>query len=126
MALFDPGTPWPYCGKPMYERDDLLGFTSVGYGRGSLLFGINDGVVHRTCLSGHPRRDEIVAAWNEAAEGCLGPQHLLEVTRSGRVRFLGWWSRWRYGRKRGRALASWQPTVAPPLALRSSALRRRL
>ena len=100
MALFDPGTPCPYCGKPMYERDDLLGFMYVGYGRGPLLYGINDGVVHQRCLSEHPRRDEIVAAWNEAAEGCLGPQHLLEVTRSGRVRFLSWWSRWRYQRRK--------------------------
>jgi hypothetical protein len=84
----------------MYERDDLLGFTYVGPGRGPLLFGINDGVVHRKCLSEDPHRDEIVAAWNEAAEGGLGPQGMLEVTRSGRVRYLSWWSRWRYRRRR--------------------------
>jgi hypothetical protein len=106
MALFMSGTPCPYCGKPMVARDDLLGFTSVGYRPGSLLYGINDGVVHRKCLSKHPRRDEIVAAWNEAAEACLGPQYMLEVTRFGRVRFLSWCSRWRYRRrKRGNEAA---------------------
>jgi hypothetical protein len=59
-------------------------------------------VVHRACLSRHPRRDEIVAAWNAAAERGLGPHFMLEVTRSGRVRYLGWWSRWRYRHSRSR------------------------
>jgi hypothetical protein len=99
VALFDSGTLCPYCRLPMWELDDLLGFTFVGYGPGTeLLAGINDGVVNRACLSRRPQRDEIVAAWNAAAAPSLGPQHVLKVTRSGRVQYLGWWSRWRYRR----------------------------
>jgi hypothetical protein len=43
-----------------------------------------------------------VAAWNAAAERGLGPHFMLEVTRSGRVRYLGWWCRWRYRHSRSR------------------------
>jgi hypothetical protein len=94
MALFDNGLPCCFCGKPMFEGDNLIGFTMVNpHGKSPLVRQVNDGVVHSACLDAHPQRDEIVAAWNEALGGGC-PE--LEVTKFGHVRYLSWLGRLRY------------------------------
>jgi len=95
MALFRPGMPCRFCGKPMQEEEDLIGFTMVRPDRDDFLRPINDSVVHTDCLSRHPQRDQIVTAWNAATETGLTVDFMLEVTPSGRVQYLGWWSRWK-------------------------------
>lgn len=86
MALFDPGSPCPLCGSPINLDDDHIGFTFLGsYDTNVAL--LDDGVVHRKCLSEWENRDSFVETWNAEAKGCLGEGHLLEITPSGEVEY---------------------------------------
>ena len=105
MALFLPGMSCACCGKPIQDDDDQLGFTFVGRNADPLLSGINDRVVHTERLSRHPQRDQIVAAWNAATETGLTVDFMLDVSRSGRVRYHRWWGRWKARWRRWRKRA---------------------
>jgi hypothetical protein len=86
MALFDPGCPCPLCGSPININDDHIGFTYLGsYDHNVSL--LDDGVVHRQCLSKWEHRNAFVEAWNGEAEACVGQEHLLEITPGGEVRY---------------------------------------
>jgi hypothetical protein len=93
MALFNDGQLCHYCRQPMTSDQDLIGFTFLG-STNPLIRPIDDSVVHADCLSQHPQRDEIVAAWNGEAAGC-GPQWMLSVSR-GTVRHFTWLDRFFY------------------------------
>lgn len=86
MALFEPGRPCPLCGSPINLNDDHIGFTFLGSNDTKVAL-LDDGVVHRKCLSDWDDRDAFVEAWNAEAKVRLGQEHMLEITQSGEVQY---------------------------------------
>lgn len=88
MALYDEGMLCPLCHSAM-GRGDVFGFTFLGSAH-PLIQVLDDQVCHHSCLNRWVSRDNFVISWNREAKYRLGLTGMLDITRSGEVRYLTW------------------------------------
>lgn len=86
MPLFYSSSPCAICAKPIgSNRDDIIGFDFIEIAEPDFQ-GFADCFAHVSCLSAWQRRDEFIAAWNEALSEYYKGKKLF-IDEDGRVRY---------------------------------------